>query len=82
MVAFEDITSQKMKETELQASQNNLQIIFDNTPYAMLVITGRCFLYRQMQLLCTFLGQHLKIFFNGKTSRNIVSSISKRWNII
>ncbi|HWQ63639.1 MAG TPA: hypothetical protein VN429_04415 [Methanospirillum sp.] len=43
MVAFEDITSQKIKEAELQASQNNLQIIFDNTLYAMLVITDGVF---------------------------------------
>jgi methyl-accepting chemotaxis protein len=65
MVAFEDITSQKIKEAELQASQNNLQIIFDSTPYAMLVITDGVFVQANAAAVHLF-GAKSKEYFNGK----------------
>lgn len=43
MVAFEDISGQKTYEAEILVTRHNMQTIFDNTPYAMLVITEGVF---------------------------------------
>jgi methyl-accepting chemotaxis protein len=43
MVAFEDITSQKARNEEIRLTKQNMQTIFDSTPYAMLVITDGVF---------------------------------------
>ncbi len=43
MVAFEDISGQKEREKEVMVARHNMQTIFDNTPYAMLVITDGVF---------------------------------------
>ncbi|PKL60467.1 MAG: hypothetical protein CVV33_02525 [Methanomicrobiales archaeon HGW-Methanomicrobiales-4] len=43
MVAFEDISGQKKREEEILVARQNMQTIFDSTPYAMLVITDGVF---------------------------------------
>ncbi len=43
MVAFEDITDRKRRDEEIKLAKQNMQTIFDATPYAMLVITDGAF---------------------------------------
>ncbi|HWQ65781.1 MAG TPA: methyl-accepting chemotaxis protein [Methanospirillum sp.] len=43
MVAFEDITDQKARNEEIRLAKQNMQTIYDSTPYAMLVITEGVF---------------------------------------
>lgn len=43
MVAYEDITQQKIREEELQIARQNMQTIFDTNPFSMLIITDGVF---------------------------------------
>jgi len=54
MVAFEDITSQKEWEAEITVSHQNMQTIFDTTPYALLVITEGVFIQANAAALSIF----------------------------
>lgn len=56
MVAFEDITDQKTRNEEIRLAKQNMQTIFDSTPYAMLVITDGVFVEANIAAVDLFMA--------------------------
>jgi methyl-accepting chemotaxis protein len=44
LVAYEDITEKKAREEEILTARHNMQILFDSTPYALLVFSDGVFI--------------------------------------
>lgn len=54
MVALEDITEKKTREMEILVARQNMQTIFDTTPFAMLIVTDGVFVDANATALSLF----------------------------